>query len=95
MNNQNNLARLFLLVTTSVVAISITVNAQLPVPHLRSVFPAGAKQGTTVDVELGEGNLSVLGANGLVLSVAEQALVASHISRLTAAQKAKIIVQGQ
>ena len=39
-------------------AVVVTAHAQqLPIPQLKSVFPCGARQGTTVELETGGGNL--------------------------------------
>lgn len=45
------------LVLLFMMALAATTHAQLPVPQLKSIFPVGAKLGTTTDIELGGSNL--------------------------------------
>jgi uncharacterized delta-60 repeat protein len=66
-------SRVSLLLTVLYLAFSCSGIAQLPTPNLKSVFPPGGQQGATLEVELGEGEVSILGANGLVHSTARQA----------------------
>jgi hypothetical protein len=54
---------------TSIVAVFIAapiVHAQLPMPRLNSIFPCGARQGTTVECTIAGGDLD--GATGLYFS---------------------------
>ncbi|MDP6722116.1 MAG: hypothetical protein QGF59_25860, partial [Pirellulaceae bacterium] len=50
-------ARTTALAATVILWCATTVQAQLPTPNLTTVFPPGAKQGSTLSVTTGGGNL--------------------------------------
>ena len=56
----NLIKHIFTLIVFAIACVSVyAADAQLPVPHLTSVFPCGVKQGATVAVEISGDNLDV------------------------------------